>query len=45
MSMEQGRVAAGRAFGIPLVSKPENYPYGIYTIPEIFLHRPRRKNN
>ena len=35
VSMEQGRVAAGRAFGIPLVSKPENYPYGIYTIPEI----------
>jgi NAD(P) transhydrogenase len=35
VSMEQGRVAAGRAFGIPLISKPENYPYGIYTIPEI----------
>lgn len=35
VSMEQGRVAAGRAFGIPLNSKPEYYPYGIYTIPEI----------
>jgi NAD(P) transhydrogenase len=35
VSMEQGRIAAGRAFGIPLHSKPEHYPYGIYTIPEI----------
>jgi NAD(P) transhydrogenase len=35
VSMEQGRVAAGRAFGVPLVSKPLYYPYGIYTIPEI----------
>jgi NAD(P) transhydrogenase len=35
VSMEQGRVAAGRAFDIPLHSNPENYPYGIYTIPEI----------
>ena len=35
VSMEQGRIAAGRAFGIPLQSNPENYPYGIYTIPEI----------
>lgn len=35
VSMEQGRVAAGRAFGIPLQSKPDYYPYGIYTIPEI----------
>jgi NAD(P) transhydrogenase len=35
VSMEQGRVAAGRAFGIPLQSKPDHYPYGIYTIPEI----------
>jgi NAD(P) transhydrogenase len=35
VSMEQGRVAAGRAFGIPLQSKPAFYPYGIYTIPEI----------
>jgi NAD(P) transhydrogenase len=35
VSMEQGRIAAGRAFNIPLHSKPEHYPYGIYTIPEI----------
>ncbi len=35
VSMEQGRVAAGRAFGVPLQSKPAHYPYGIYTIPEI----------
>ena len=35
VAMEQGRVAAGRAFGIPLTSKPDFYPYGIYTIPEI----------
>ena len=35
VSMEQGRIAAGRAFGIPLQSKPAFYPYGIYTIPEI----------
>jgi NAD(P) transhydrogenase len=35
VSMEQGRVAAGRAFGVPLTSKPDHYPYGIYTIPEI----------
>jgi NAD(P) transhydrogenase len=33
--MEQGRLAAGRAFGAPLHSNPANYPYGIYTIPEI----------
>ncbi len=35
VSMEQGRIAAGRAFGVPLQSKPDHYPYGIYTIPEI----------
>jgi NAD(P) transhydrogenase len=35
VSMEQGRVAAGRALGIPLHSSPAFYPYGIYTIPEI----------
>jgi NAD(P) transhydrogenase len=35
VSMEQGRIAAGRAFGLPLHSNPDNYPYGIYTIPEI----------
>ncbi len=35
VSMEQGRIAAGRALGIPLQSNPAVYPYGIYTIPEI----------
>lgn len=35
VSMEQGRIAAAHAFGIPLQSNPDNYPYGIYTIPEI----------
>jgi NAD(P) transhydrogenase len=35
VSMEQGRVAAGRAFGAALHTDPNNYPYGIYTIPEI----------
>ncbi len=35
VSMEQGRIAAGRAFQLPLHSNPANYPYGIYTIPEI----------
>ena len=35
VSMEQGRIAAGRAFQLPLQSNPANYPYGIYTIPEI----------
>jgi NAD(P) transhydrogenase len=35
VSMEQGRIAAARAFKIPANSNPANYPYGIYTIPEI----------
>jgi NAD(P) transhydrogenase len=35
VSMEQGRVAAGQACGVPLHTEPANYPYGIYTIPEI----------
>lgn len=35
VSMEQGRIAAAHAFGKPLHSNPDNYPYGIYTIPEI----------
>jgi len=35
VSMEQGRIAAGHAFGISLKSEPAFYPYGIYTIPEI----------
>jgi NAD(P) transhydrogenase len=36
VSMEQGRIAAARAFGDEsIVSNPSFYPYGIYTIPEI----------
>jgi NAD(P) transhydrogenase len=36
VSMEQGRIAAERAFGESAVqSNPSFYPYGIYTIPEI----------
>jgi NAD(P) transhydrogenase len=33
--MEQGRIAAARAFGKIIQSNPASYPYGIYTIPEI----------
>lgn len=29
-SMEQGRLAAAHAFGIPTNSVPELFPYGIY---------------
>lgn len=36
-SMEQGRLAAAHAFGIPTNSIPELFPYGIYTIPEISM--------
>jgi NAD(P) transhydrogenase len=35
VSMEQGRIAAAHAFGIAVNSNPANYPYGVYTIPEI----------
>jgi NAD(P) transhydrogenase len=35
VSMEQGRLAAAAAVGVKLHSNPANYPYGIYTIPEI----------
>jgi NAD(P) transhydrogenase len=36
VSMEQGRIAAARAFNDKsTVSNPSFYPYGIYTIPEI----------
>jgi NAD(P) transhydrogenase len=33
--MEQGRIAAAHASGKIIHSNPDNYPYGIYTIPEI----------
>jgi NAD(P) transhydrogenase len=35
VSMEQGRLAAAHALGVEVHSNPANYPYGIYTIPEI----------
>ncbi|HVZ84003.1 MAG TPA: Si-specific NAD(P)(+) transhydrogenase [Terracidiphilus sp.] len=36
VSMEQGRIAAARAFNdLATTSNPSFYPYGIYTIPEI----------
>ena len=35
VSMEQGRIAAARAFGLHVQSDPAGYPYGIYTIPQI----------
>lgn len=35
VSMEQGRIAAAHALGLPVHSNPANYPYGIYSIPEI----------
>ena len=35
VSMEQGRIAAAKAFGLPAETDPMGYPYGIYTIPQI----------
>jgi NAD(P) transhydrogenase len=35
VSMEQGRIAAGRAFKLDVHTEPAGYPYGIYTIPQI----------
>lgn len=36
-SMEQGRLAALHACGLPSSSFPTTFPYGIYTIPELSL--------
>jgi NAD(P) transhydrogenase len=36
-SMEQGRLAVCHAFGVPINSLPDLFPYGIYTIPEISM--------
>jgi NAD(P) transhydrogenase len=36
-SMEQGRIAACNAFLAPVISTPELFPYGIYTVPEISM--------
>jgi NAD(P) transhydrogenase len=33
VSMEQGSVAVCHAFGVPVVSVPELFPYEIYSIP------------
>jgi NAD(P) transhydrogenase len=35
VSMEQGRIAAARAFNLDVRTDPAGYPYGIYTIPQI----------
>src|SRR6266436_2130595 len=35
VSMEQGRIAAARAFNLDVHTDPASYPYGIYTIPQI----------
>src|SRR5439155_2406570 len=35
VSMEQGRLAAAHALGLPAHTNPSNYPFGIYSIPEI----------
>ena len=34
-SMEQGRIAACHAFGLPIPPTPQSFPYGIYAVPEI----------
>lgn len=34
-SMEQGRIAACHAFGLPPPPAPQYFPYGVYAVPEI----------
>ena len=36
-SMEQGRIASCNMFGVPAHMRPQFFPYGIYTIPEISM--------
>jgi NAD(P) transhydrogenase len=36
-SMEQGRLAACHAFGMPTYHRPHLLPYGIFTVPEISM--------
>jgi NAD(P) transhydrogenase len=36
-SMEQGRLAACNAYGVPASAIPELFPYGIFSIPEISM--------
>ncbi len=34
-SMEQGRISACHAFGLPMPPAPAYFPYGVYAVPEI----------
>lgn len=36
-SMEQGRHAACHAFGLKVDNEPKNFPYGIYSVPEVSM--------
>jgi len=36
-AMQQGRLAACHMFGVPCEHRPELFPFGIYTIPEISM--------
>jgi NAD(P) transhydrogenase len=36
-AMEQGRLASSHMFGVTCSSRPELFPFGIYTIPEISM--------
>ncbi|VAW60830.1 Soluble pyridine nucleotide transhydrogenase [hydrothermal vent metagenome] len=36
-SMEQGRLSVRHAFGLPLHSRPELFPYGVYAVPEMSM--------
>ena len=36
-SMEQGRLAARHAFGLPLSSHPDLFPFGVYAVPEMSM--------
>lgn len=36
-SMEQGRHAACHAFDVKVDNKPKNFPYGIYSVPEVSM--------
>jgi len=36
-SMEQGRLAAGNAFGQSSSSRPAHFPFGIYGVPEMSM--------
>ena len=36
-SMEQGRHATCHAFGVKVDNKPRNFPYGIYSVPEVSM--------